>query len=119
MITPAQIPDHDLGRIVYLCAGAISTALRARGADDSRLYPDHPTPLALWAGLNRGHLLALLNLMVGAIRASDARRGVTTQRGHVRFRAARACAQSAVSWAQIVPVGTITSDPPLEIRRKP
>jgi hypothetical protein len=93
----------------------VSVALAARGALDDRLYRTKPTPLAFWAGLTRGNLLALIRLLVESIAESDVRRGRHNERGKLRFKVARRCAQAAMDHAKLVPVGPIQGNPPLEI----
>lgn len=116
MIDARTIPEEQVARVVYLCARAISCALREAGADDVRLYRDRtPTALSMWAGVNRGNLLALMRLLVSTIHRSDQRSGSKNSRGDVRFEAARYCVSAALLWAKILPAGHVTGGFPLEI----
>jgi hypothetical protein len=101
--------------MIYLSACAVSCALAVRGALDDRLYRTPPTPLAFWAGLTRGNLLALIRLLVESVAESDRRRGPRNERGHVRFKVARRCAQAAMDHAKRVPVGPVYGNPPIKI----
>ena len=115
MIQPGSLSNADLARAIYLIAGAISTALRGYDVKDGRLYPEHHTELSKYAFRNRSNLLATMKLLVAVIRESDDRRGVTNDRGHWRFLKARAVLGAGMMWIHLIPLGTKTGDPPLEI----
>lgn len=115
MIRAEDAPTIELARLIYLSASAVSVALAARGARDDRLYRTPPTPLAFWAGLTRGNLLALIRLLVESIAESDKRRGSRNERGGVRFKVARRCVQGAMDHAKLVPVGPVHGEPPIRI----
>ena len=115
MIRAKEIPDDERARVVYLTASAVSTALRARGGVDPRLYVSRTTELALWAGLIRGNLLALMRLLVDIIRISDAERGCRTPLGKVRYQAARFCLAASIDCCALIPAGPEQGTPPLEV----
>lgn len=115
MIHVENVPTRELARLIYLTACAVSVALTTRGAVDDRLYRTKPTPLALWAGLTRGNLLALIRLLVEGVRESDIRRGSRNERGKLRFKVARLCSNAAMDHAKLVPVGPVCGKPPLKI----
>lgn len=112
---PSQVATEDMARLVYLLARAMSTALHFRGAEDPRLYDSTPTPLALWAGLTRGNLVALLTVQMALLKESDRRRGTQTTRGDVRFTSARRCLAAATACAGYVPWGPVRGTPPLAL----
>ncbi len=114
-IDPDNIPDSEVARVVYLIARAVSAALIARGATDTRLWKRaRPTPLACWCGLSQGNLLVMLRILTATLRGSDARTG-PRRRDKVRFMAARKCLAGATSCAHIVPPGPQQGIPPLKI----
>lgn len=115
MIRASDVPTVELARVVYLTAGAVSSALRARGATSVHLYRTMATPLGMWAGLTRGNLLVLIRLLMDSIRESDVRRGSHNARGKVRFKAARSCLRVAIDLAPLVPAGSVRGVPPLKI----
>lgn len=113
MIRAADVPGSERARVVYLSASAIGTALRARGATDGRLYSSHVTLLALWAGLSRGNLLALMRLLLELIDANDVAGDRLTDRGTLRFRAARGCLKASMDAATLLPKGPVCGIPPV------
>ena len=115
IIEPAHIPTAHIARLVYLICHAVSTALQVRGITDRRLYRGAATPLALWAGLTRGNTLALLRIVLDLIGESDRRRGCNTPQGHLRFRAARLCIESATGCVSIIPAGPVQGIAPLKL----
>lgn len=115
MIRASDVPTIELARVIYLTAGALSSALRTRGAVNGYLYRAPPTSLGMWAGLTRGNLLALARLLLESIHESDVRRGRHNERGKLRFRAARDCLAVVFRCATLVPAGAMRGVPPLEI----
>ena len=115
MIHAKDVPTVELARMIYLSACAVSVALSVRGARDIYLYKAKPTPLAFWAGLTRGNLLALIRLLVESIAESDERRGKRNERGKLRFKWARLCSKAAMNHARLVPVGPVYGNPPIKI----
>lgn len=111
-IVAEDLQDEDLGRCVYMCAGALSTALRRHGVDAIDLYQTHRTSLAGWAAEVRGNYLWLVALLVWTIAESDRRRGAMKTRGGARYDRARRVATRCLSLAGSIPAGTISRIPP-------
>jgi hypothetical protein len=114
IIDPANIPDSEVPRVVYLIARSASAALRARGATDARLWKSEPTALAFWCGLTRGNLLVMLRILTAILKVSDARTG-SRKRDKIRFYAARKCLAGAAACAELIPPGPVHGIPPLKI----
>ncbi len=111
-----DVRTEDLARVIYMCAGAMSTALRAHNVDDRRLYASRPTPLSYWCQLTRGNFLALARLLLDVITESDERQGNTNPRGLLRYRAARPALVAIALFAHYIPnTGAVTGPPPLKI----
>ncbi len=117
MIRPRDAAESfvgaELDRAIYLTAGALSTALRSHGLDDSRLYPDHLTPLATWAAEHRGNFCWLISLLAWSVARHGEMRGILKPRGGIRYLQARSIMYIALGLASHLPTGRAETVPPL------